>query len=221
MKKHLTLILVVLSIIFSLACIACIGKNSTPIPTPKNAPEETNDIDTDDNDMEDTGVKIEQSDTKTTPIKNGINLNFKADKKLNWHKKTAHALVVCVYQCKELNGFNQKVEEKDSISKLMECSRYDSSVNFAKRIIVQPGKDVNESMQIYDGTKYVAVVAGYYKAKKNDSFKTFVLPTKGLIGKIFSNEPIGMDINLYFKSNEFQAFNDFAKSSVKAESEKK
>jgi len=133
-------------------------------------------------------------------IDNGINIHLKGDRNLNRYKKSPHALVLCVYQLKDLNGFNQIVEDKNGMAKLMECGRFDSSVNYVKRVVVQPNKDVYEAMEVADGTKNVGVVAGYYFFKKSQAVKTFVLPMKG----VFSRKPGGMDINLYLKSNEIQ-----------------
>lgn len=133
-------------------------------------------------------------------IKNGINIHLKGDKSLNWYRKTPHALILCVYQLRDLNGFNQFMEDKNGMARLMECGRFDPSVNYVKRVVVQPNKDVYECMELIEGTKNVGLIAGYYYFKKSQAVKTFVLPMKGL----FSRKPGGMDIDLLLKSNEIQ-----------------
>lgn len=142
----------------------------------------------------------EASPAEIPHIKNGINIHLIGDKNLNWYRKTPHALILCVYQLKDLNGFNQMVEDKNGMAKLMECGRFDSSVNYVKRVVVQPNKDVYECMELTEGTKNVGVIAGYYYFKKSQAIKTFVLPMKG----IFSRKPGGMDIDLLLKANEIQ-----------------
>ena len=134
---------------------------------------------------------------------NGINLRLKCDEKLNWHYEKPHALVLCAYQLKDLNGFRQTLEEKNGMAKLMECSRYDSSVNYVKRIVAQPGREISVAMDLFEGTRNVAVIAGYYHFKENMAVRSFELPLKG----VFSKKPSGMDINLYLSSNDIQEVN--------------
>lgn len=141
-----------------------------------------------------------ESPAQVPHIDNGINIHLKGDRNLNRYKKSPHALILCVYQLRDFNAFNQMMEDKNGMARLMECGRFDPSVNYVKRLVVQPGKDVYESMEVVDGTRNVGIIAGYYFFKKDQAVKTFVLPMKG----IFSRKPGGMDINLYLKSNEIQ-----------------
>jgi len=131
---------------------------------------------------------------------NGINLHLKCDEKLNWHYEKPHALVLCAYQLKDLNGFRQTLEENNGMAKLMECRRYDSSVNYVKRIVAQPGKEISVTMDVFEGTRNVTVIAGYYHFKEHQAVRSFELPLKG----VFSRKPSGMEINLYLRSNDIQ-----------------
>lgn len=149
------------------------------------------------------GSQVSEGSQGFMRIENGINMRLKCDEKLNWHYEKPHALVLCAYQLKDLNGFRQTLEEKNGMAKLMECSRYDSSVNYVKRIVAQPGKEISVTMDLFEGTKNVAVIAGYYHFKKNQAVRSFELPLKG----VFSRKPSGMDINLYLSSNDIQEIN--------------
>ena len=49
----------------------------------------------------------------TPYIDGGINIHMKGDRQLNLYQRAPHALTVCAYQLKDLNAFNQVLEEKD------------------------------------------------------------------------------------------------------------
>ncbi len=98
--------------------------------------------------------------------KDGIRLHLKGDPKLNLFQGDPHTLLICVYNLKDPNAFNQLVDEKEGLPKLLECSRFDPSVTSSKRIVLQPGQEVNESMDRGEGAKYISLVAGYFNLKK-------------------------------------------------------
>ncbi len=137
----------------------------------------------------------------TPYIDGGINLHFRGDRQLNLYQRAPHALIVCAYQVRDLNGFNQVLEEKEGVSKLMECSRFDQSVNFVKRLIVQPGRDLYDAMEFSEGTRYVAIVAGYYGFRKKEAVKTIPLPLKGMP---FFKKPGGTDISVFCGPQEIR-----------------
>lgn len=119
---------------------------------------------------------------KTMPFKtDGIILNLKGDPMLNLYQNLPHALVVCAYQLKDLNSFNQILEEKDGVSKLLECNRFDGSSIFAKRYVVQPGKNLTAVMDRFEGTEHLGLVAGYYKQKKKTVTITYPIPIRGFL----------------------------------------
>lgn len=89
-----------------------------------------------------------------------------ADPGLNRFRNNAHALVLCLYQLKESNGFSQLAEDKDGMSKLLECGRFDSSVAHARRIVVQPGQTLKETPFKAEGARFMGIATGYYGAGK-------------------------------------------------------
>lgn len=137
----------------------------------------------------------------TPYIDGGINLHFRGDRQLNLYQRAPHALTVCAYQLKDLNGFNQVLEEKEGVSKLMECSRFDPSVTFVKRLVVQPGRDLYDAMEVSEGTRHVAIVAGYYGFRKKEAVKTIPLPLKGMP---FFKKPGGSDISVFCGPQEIR-----------------
>jgi type VI secretion system VasD/TssJ family lipoprotein len=105
-----------------------------------------------------------------------INVSLKADPKLNLYQNTAHTLLVCLYELRDPNAFNQLMDEPNGLAKLMECGRFDPSVAYVKRIVVQPGKQINETLDRAEGAKYLTLVAGYYVKDKERPYRLYRIP---------------------------------------------
>lgn len=115
--------------------------------------------------------------TGSYPYETGaVRIHLKADPRLNLFDATAHTLFICVYHLRDPNGFNQLLDETDGIGKLLECARFDPSVMGTRKIVVQPGGEVNETVDRPEGAKYVALVAGYSKLRKEDSVRLYPVP---------------------------------------------
>lgn len=108
--------------------------------------------------------------------KNAIRLELKSDPKLNLNQGMPHPLLVCVYQLRDPNSFNQLANDEDGLYKLLECSLFDMSVVSSKRITVHPGQDMKVSLDRAEDAKYVAVVAGYYLIRKERITRLFEIP---------------------------------------------
>jgi predicted component of type VI protein secretion system len=89
-------------------------------------------------------------------------------------------------------------DEKDGLSKLLECSRFDPSVTYSKRLIVQPNQEVKESLDRTEGAKYVGIIAGYYSLRKDNTVRTFQIPVS-----LFNN-PKKLKIDLYLGPQEIR-----------------
>lgn len=134
--------------------------------------------------------------------KAAITIKLKADPKLNFDEGVPHTLVVCLYQLKDPNTFNQLSEDTDGIYKLLECSLFDGSVATAKQIILRPGKDQSIKLDRAEGAKFVAAVAGYYTLEKDRMIRLYDIPVvvekRGFIKKttIAKPGPLNIDIEL-------------------------
>lgn len=138
--------------------------------------------------------------------KDAIQLHFSGDPALNLYQKNAHSLVVCVYHLKDLNGINQLMDEKGGLSKLLECGRFDPGVTYSRRLVVQPNRELHETLDRTDGAKHVAVVAGYYKLQKETSVRSFPIPITGeRVKKTLVQKPGKMNLELYFGPQEIRA----------------
>lgn len=108
--------------------------------------------------------------------KEAIRITLQGDPRLNLYQGSAHTLVVCTYQLRDPNGFNQLVDERGGLSKLLECGRFDPSVAYTKRLVVQPGQSLTEKLDRAEGAKYVSVVAGYYNLTKEGTVRLYQIP---------------------------------------------
>jgi type VI secretion system VasD/TssJ family lipoprotein len=115
------------------------------------------------------------SGTKPTPWREkSMDLTFKGDPQLNLYQNSSHALYLCVCQLKDPNAFNQLVDEREGMEKILsECNRFDASVAYAKRYVVQPGQTVTDFQDHAEGGRFMGIVAGYYNMKKEHVVRLF------------------------------------------------
>jgi type VI secretion system VasD/TssJ family lipoprotein len=131
--------------------------------------------------------------TEWTYEKDAVQIHFQADPKLNLDEGVPHTLMICLYQIKDPNVFNQLSEDTDGIYKLLDCALFDSGVATAKRIIVSPGQDTTVTLDRAAGARYVALVAGYYILQKDRMIRLYDIPTvvesKGFISRTRISKP--------------------------------
>jgi type VI secretion system VasD/TssJ family lipoprotein len=132
--------------------------------------------------------------------KEAIKLHLKADPKLNLEGGAPHTLLVCVYQLKDPNAFNQLAGDDDGIYKLLECGLFDSAVATSKRVIARPGQDITLALDRAEGAKYLAVVAGYFTLQKDRMIRLFDIPVvvekQGFIKRKKIQKPGPLNIEL-------------------------
>lgn len=146
-----------------LAAIACNGSSCSRLT--KN-PSEPVELQRGNAGIEETAARSGDSRAQAINAKNfkkdNIKLLIKADSQLNRFKSNSHTLLLCLYQLKDPNGFNQLVQEKDGLPKLMECGRFDATVANAKQFVVQPGQEFSEVCDKAEGARYIGIATGYY-----------------------------------------------------------
>lgn len=140
--------------------------------------------------------------------KEAISVSLKGDPRLNLFQNSPHALVACLYQLRDPNSFNQFRAEPDGLTKLLECGRFDPGVATAKRLVIQPGQELNETLDRAEGARYVGFVAGYYRLDRERSARLFPIPaveeTKGYISRTKLVKPGRLDIKLLLGPQEIQ-----------------
>ena len=130
---------------------------------------------------------------------NAITLDLKSAKDLNLYEGQSHTLLLCVYQLKDPNAFKQLADENDGLSALLGCRSFDASVTGSKRLVVQPNEATTKMLDRAEGTKYVGIVAGYYKMQKERMIRLESVPLS-----IFTKNPKKMEIRLFLGAQEIQ-----------------
>ncbi|MDI6752896.1 MAG: type VI secretion system lipoprotein TssJ [Thermodesulfobacteriota bacterium] len=138
--------------------------------------------------------------------KDAIRLQMKSDAKLNLYEGSPHTLLICVYQLGDPNAFNQLKEEKEGLSKLLECGRFDPAVVSSKRLVVQPGQDSTLLLDRAENAKYVGIVAGYYLLQKDRVIRLQQIPVleevTGWLSKTRTVKPGTLNMELYLGPQE-------------------
>lgn len=146
---------------------------------------------------------------QSEPATKAIRLQLKSDPQLNYYNNLPHSLLVCVYQLSNLNELNQLAHDTEGIHKLRECALFDSSVTQAKRLIVHPDQDLNLDLDRAQGTKYVAIVAGYQLLEKERVMRIFEIPEvvekKGWIRRTKTLKLAPLDISLRLGQQQIES----------------
>ncbi len=109
---------------------------------------------------------------------NAVHVNIKVDPQLNLSEGLPHTLVLCVYQLKDPNKFNQLAGDEEGLYQLLECRAFDASVTSYKRLIVYPGQDIEFTWDRSEGAKYIAFAAGYYSLHRDRMVRLFKIPAR-------------------------------------------
>jgi type VI secretion system VasD/TssJ family lipoprotein len=108
--------------------------------------------------------------------KDAVTIQFRADQQLNERDGMAHTLLICVYQLRDPNTFNQYAGNTEGLTKLLECSLFDGSAVGSKRVILYPGQEQTILMDRAEGAKYLALVGGYFQLRTGGIVRLVDLP---------------------------------------------
>ena len=137
-----------------------------------------------------------------------ITLTLRNDGQLNLLDGMPHTLLLCAYQLKDPNTFNQLSEDIDGLRKLLECDLYDGSVASSKKIIAYPGQNQTFNLDRAEGARYVAIVAGYYLLEKERVVRVFDVPVvidkKGFIKRTLTTRPAPLRLVITLGSKQIQ-----------------
>ncbi len=142
--------------------------------------------------------------TVQAPYKqDAITLRLKSSNELNLYNGKAHTLLLCVYQLKDPNAFNQLLDERDGVSRLLECRRFDPSVTGSRRLIINPGREITRTLDRAEGTKYVGVAAGYYDMEPGGMVRLYRIPVN-----MFTKSLKELKIRLFLGPHKIEAFRE-------------
>ena len=94
------------------------------------------------------------------------------------------------------------IDEKGGLERLLECNRFDSSVTYSKRLVVQPNQDMLENLSRTEDAKYLGIVAGYYFLKKENVVRSYPIQVSWL------NNPKTLDVELHMGPEGIQQIRD-------------
>ncbi|MBJ6750692.1 type VI secretion lipoprotein TssJ [Geomonas anaerohicana] len=106
-----------------------------------------------------------------------IRLKVQADPQLNRYDRNSHALLLCLYQLKEPDGFRQLAQNREGVPKLLECGRFDPSVVNAQLLVVQPGQELSQSCDKGTDARYLGLATGYYSFGKRKVTELLAMPS--------------------------------------------
>ena len=137
-----------------------------------------------------------------------IKIHVKADPQLNLSDGKPHTLLVCIYQLKDPNAFNQLTGDQEGLYRLLECALFDASVVGAKKLIVQPGQNTTFNLDRAQGTAYVGVAAGYYLIERERIVRLYEIPIviekKGIVRRTKRLKLATLEINLKLGPQQIQ-----------------
>jgi type VI secretion system VasD/TssJ family lipoprotein len=110
--------------------------------------------------------------------KEAIRLSFQADRDLNLHDGLRHALSVCVYQLKDPNAFNQLASDRNGLYVLLGCETFDPSVTSFRRVTVQPGQELDLTLDRGQASRYIGIAAGYYSLEREKITRLVEIPVE-------------------------------------------
>ena len=141
--------------------------------------------------------------------KEAIHIHINADSQLNLSEGMPHTLLICVYQLRDPNVFNQLAGDNDGLYKLLECGLFDASVTSSKRLIINPGQDSDLVLDRSEGSKYLAILAGYYLIQKERILRLLDIPVivekKGWIKRTKISKPGPLNIELTLGPQQIQS----------------
>lgn len=123
-----------------------------------------------------TSPALSPADIKWTYQINAISLILGVDKNLNEYQGAPHALLLCVYQLSSQNKFKEMAGTSTGLNALYDCKSFDASVTHVQRVFVQPSQNATLSMDRAEGTKFMAVAAGYYDLQGTGATRTWQIP---------------------------------------------
>jgi type VI secretion system VasD/TssJ family lipoprotein len=135
----------------------------------------------------------------------GVHVNWTASTDLNVSGGDPHSLLLTVLQMPDPNVFRQAAASSQGLSALLSAATLPTGFTSMQRIFIQPGKRGDTWLPRAEGTRYVAVIAGYYSldtARVTRLYRVGAdVDSKGWFVKTRTAEPLPLDITLELGSD--------------------
>lgn len=119
---------------------------------------------------------LSPAEIKWTFQPGGITLTLGVDRYLNQSGEAAHTLLLCVYQLTTKGRFEELATTPTGLGTLFDCKGFDASVTHVQRVFVQPSHNATLTLDRAEGTKFLAVAAGYYEPLAGGVTRTWQIP---------------------------------------------
>ena len=132
--------------------------------------------------------------------KDSILIKYQSSKNLNQYKNASHSLVLRVYQLRSIKKFKEIYAQEKGIKQLMLGDNLDNSFITSSKYIIIPNKQGMITIDRFEETRFIAVVAGFYKYKhKNNIILISPIPRNnnylGLTSSSYKNLKLNIKIN--------------------------
>ncbi len=152
---------------------------------------------------------LEETSNLVSFKKKGINIQYRAVKKLNFYEFNNHSMTFIIYQLNDINNFNLLMKEPKEREKLMSGRKFDNTVISFEQFFIIPNKKGVITIDRVKGAKWVVLLAGYYNFNtKEDVYIAFQSLIKEKHWYDFDTENIeykALDIKVLFNQNKLQA----------------
>jgi predicted component of type VI protein secretion system len=105
-----------------------------------------------------------------------ILIDYESTNELNVYNNQAHVIPLVVYQLNDINSFNTLKKDNAGIVKLLEANKFDKSVMSVNKYFVSPNQNFAFLLDRASGTKWVALVVGYYNMQASQSTLEYQIP---------------------------------------------
>jgi predicted component of type VI protein secretion system len=106
----------------------------------------------------------------------GIQIRYTAAANLNYYENKNHTILLVIYQLNGLNAYNQNTKTADGLCKLLMAEKFDNSITGVDQAFIEPGEEKIITLDRYENTQTIAVIAGYYNLQPGQVNRTFDIP---------------------------------------------
>lgn len=107
-----------------------------------------------------------------------IHIHAQSPSDLNAISGRPHSVALGVFQLNDPNTFLGLAETKEGALQLLNSGRIDDTIAQFTRIILQPGEEKIATLPRAQGTRYIAIISGYYGLNTELDIKVFDVPIK-------------------------------------------
>lgn len=122
------------------------------------------------------GCSSDKTPPKVAYKPSGIVISYNSVENLNSYDQSPHSVVLAIYQLDNINAFHQLAGNKAGLQKLLGLNKFDPSVLGVDKRFVYANESGIITIDRLENTRWIGVVAGYYKLSPTEVIKEFPIP---------------------------------------------